>query len=403
MGVFKTYLMPFDESGNYTEFQEITRFTDQGGIGALKVDVDSTDYQLGVFRNSNFNISLNNRSGKFSDIDNIESLFRYKRADSQVKVTWRIQEKGPHAGVMRAGFCKIGEEVEVFKGLLNDDSFSSDLVSDNVKFSVLGFESTFLREKVPFADISNGDDYSEVMFALLNQTKITDLLTVDIANITPSLDQTIDAVAPLENKTVKEAMDLLLLATNSILYILNDTIYVKARTPSASVVHTFYGQASTLGPENAITISDIKNGLSRTFNFITWSEASPVGEDATSSLLYGIRKKELNLEFMTDNTKRQNLINNLITEFGMPKQEFTLKAPVTYKTLALNLLDKVQVDYPTVLVGDQIPICGVAEYGEAQLPDALWSFTVTTDDYYKIIAKTVNPKDQTIDFRLREI
>jgi len=76
-------------------------------------------------------------------------------------------------------------------------------------------------------------------------------------------------------------------------------------------------------------------------------------------------------------------------------------------------LDRVLIDYPTVYLPgeEEIPICGIAEWGDdvdgdpagALMPEALWSFSVSTDEPYKILSKKINTKNQSITFRLRRV
>jgi hypothetical protein len=52
--------------------------------------------------------------------------------------------------------------------------------------------------------------------------------------------------------------------------------------------------------------------------------------------------------------------------------------------------------------GDTIPICGLARYDVDYLPGAVWSFELSPDDFYKIISKKINRKNDEIIFTLRE-
>jgi hypothetical protein len=259
-----------------------------------------------------------------------------------------------------------------------------DLSKQEVSFTCLGRESIFQRTIVPFGTISNGDLYSEILYNILNQSDITELLTLDAANISCGVDNTIDSIASLQNKTVQEGLNKLLLASNSVLFIVDDTIYISPRTPSASVTFTFYGQGSASGSENIIDVKGIKNGLNRTFNYFTWKDTTLSSTDATSTLKYGIRKKEVDFEFTTDSLKQQDILDALADEFKLPKQEFDIYTPLTYESLAVTLLDKVSIDYPRVYVpgNNPLPLCGVVICGEAILPKALWSFDVLSTDYY---------------------
>lgn len=402
----KVYITPYQSDGTYGAEVDVTKYVEN--IGQISVDTDSSEYQIGVYRNSSVKLDLDNRSGKFSDISIYQSIFRYKRADAIVRITFLETDELPYCGTAICGTARLVEEVTVFEGLLSDESLTEEAGAERVSFTVLGFESLFAREVVPFSAIANGDLSSELIFACLNQTTITDLLTVDIANINPGLDLASDVVAGLEGKTVKESIDKLLLYSNSVLYVKNRTVYVTDRTATVAVMATFYGQASTLGAENIINVRNITNGKNRIFNYLTWSDSSAVFQDSTSVRLHGVRKKELGFDIFTDNLKQLAIEEELVTEFRFAKQELELQTPVTQEAIALNLLDRIRVDYPTVYVPSDfpLPICGTAvcgDAGSATLPRGLWSLQIPDSRRYKVLKKAFDFKSMVATFKLREI
>ena len=404
---WRVYINPFDDFGEYRGYIEVTKDVIMSSLGSISSALDNTAYDIGVFRVSNFKISLNNSNGVYSDVGNEESIFRYKRSESLIKITWEIEDfGGPFVGIAESEGGYLSEETTMFIGLLNDDSLVMDLSKQTVDFTCLGRESIFSKTILPFGSISNGDLYSEVLYALLNLPAITDLLTVDALNISCGCDQTIDSIAGFQNKTVTEGLNLMLLASNSVLYIKNDTVYVSPRDAGATVAFTFHGQGSNTGAENVYNISNIKNGLGKTFNFFTWKATALYSTDITSTLKYGSITKELDYEFCTDTTKRQSILDSLRDEFYAPKQEFDISTPLTYESLLVNLLDKVSINYPRVYVsvsGSGLPICGIAVCGSSVLPKALWDFAVADTDYYKVTGISLNILNSILTFSVRLI
>jgi hypothetical protein len=131
--------------------------------------------------------------------------------------------------------------------------------------------------------------------------------------------------------------------------------------------------------------------MNKTFNFWTWTDTALVQKDTSSISLYGTRKNEVSLDLLTDTTKRNNALSNLLAEYKDPKQELTLTVPVTYKNLELFILDRVEVDYPTVYrapTGALLPIYGVSVY---------------TDQDQKILERNIDMKRQLITFKLRDV
>lgn len=401
--LWRIYIKPFDDLGSYAaDWIDVSNDVDWKALGSIAQDLDNTEYDIGIYRNSNFKLQLNNSGGLYSDVGNQTSIFHYKRTDSLVRVTWQ-QGPMPVCGIAKTGQSTLTEEIDIFVGLLNDDSATMSIKTQKISFTVLGRESIFLRTIVPFGSISNGDLLSDVLYACLNQTKITTILTIDPANIEVGIDTEIDSIASLQNKTVQEGLNKLLLATNSVLYIEDDAVFIQPRTESVDFEYYFYGQASPNGPENVSLIENIKNGIARTFNFFTWKDTTNSVTNTDSSVKYGARKKEIDFEFITDTAKRDDIMEALLDEFGLPKQEFDLETPLNHQSIDIGLLAKVSVDYPTIYLGSNLPICGIAICGEAVLPIAKWDFRIDPLDGYKVIGRAINIKEATITFKLRAV
>lgn len=402
---WRVYIKPFDDNGNYADWVDVTGDTDLNAVSTISSDLDNTEYDIGVYRYSSFKLTLGNDHGRYSDVGSPKSIFRYKRSNSLVKVTWHPNEIEAIAGFTVAGAHLLGPVITMFTGLLSDESLAMDLDSQKLSFTVLGRESIFQKVIVPFADISDGQSIKSVIITLLDQPAITALLTVDSANINVGVDQNIDLKSSLENKTVQEALNNLLFASNSVLFIDGDAIKVAPRTATPAVQYTFYGQASEGGIENVQNIKAIKNGLAKTFNYISWKGVPLSDSDFTSVAKWGARKKEVDFEFYSNSTKRSNVLAAIKTEFAYPKQEFDLYTPLRYDNAEIGLLDRVSVDYPTVYysTGSDIPICGIATCGDAVLPRAKWLFTLDPDAHYKVIGRSIDPKNSLLKLKLREI
>lgn len=407
MSRFRVYIKPFNDAGEYeADFIDVSRDVLFSQMGDIRRKIDNDEYNVGVFKFDSINLAVRNEHGRFSDANLLGSIFKFKRADSLVKITWEFEDDGPYCGVAVAGDAFLSEEIEVFRGLLNDQSAQTDIKQQSLNFSVMGLESVFDRAIVPFSDISNGDLISAVILECLDQAIITNLLTVDAGNIALGLDQTIDVKDSLENKTVKQALDDLLLLSNSVLYIEDETVFVKSRTPGASIVKTYYGQASDIGIENIESISSIRSGINRTFNFWTWRETTLLAKSDSSIEVNGVRKKEIESEIITDTTKRQNILNSLRTEFSFPKMELEMSTYLDYDFFDITFFSKVNIDYPTVSfapINAAVPLYGVATYGEDFYPETLFSLILTELDEFKVIGFILSTKKQSYKLMLRGV
>ncbi len=408
MGRFRVYLKTFESAGVYqSEYTEIS--DDVLKLSNIKQNLDSSEYNVGVFRFASVKITLRNDVGKYLDSSSIRSIFPVKRQDSKIKVTFDENPKDLCVGFFYAGECgPLNDEVTIFEGLLTEITESSNIDEQEVSFDVLGFESIFDRVTVPYSSVGATDSISTVIETLLNQTEITDLLTVSGSNINPGLDQALDAKNDLENKTVKEALDSeeLLLLSSSVLRIENGAVLVTSREPTSETLFNFYGQASSLGAENILDVKGFRYGINRVFNFWSWDDTSLTATEPTSISTYGVRKKELSSDLITDTTKRQNILDQNRDDFGTPKIELTLTTKLDNETLALKLLDKVDIDYPTVFVaesGETLPVWGQVKWGGFKWPLGKWSLTLNQLTKFKIVARQINVRDETISFELREV
>src|SRR3990172_7774741 len=110
---FRVYLKPFDDEGIYAEdWMDVTDDVIFDGLGSIAVDLDNTEYDIGVYRNSNIKLTFKNANGKYSDVGDSQSLFRFKRSDTLCRLSWQHQEEAPYAGLAEAGSAVITEEVD---------------------------------------------------------------------------------------------------------------------------------------------------------------------------------------------------------------------------------------------------------------------------------------------------
>jgi len=400
----KVYINPFDDDGFYTEFIDVTK--DVVSVGSIKQQLDNTEYDVGVFRNSNVSLKMQNYSGRYSDVDeNIATIFRSRRSNSKVRITWQPGNDPLICGFFNAGYEILSEEITVFEGLLNDDGSNSDIQIQDVDFKILGYESVLDQMLVPFSSLG-AETLQTLTEKILDQSPFNQY--IDFGSLVIQNNDTVDTVAPLQNKTVKNVLRDILLATNSIFYIKNNEVYIKSRdaNPTPDPAFQFYGEASALGIENVIGITNFRSGLNKTFNFWTWKYTTLAAQDASSAGLYGIRKKEISIDIITNNTKRQNYLNANRTEFGSPRREFTIESFITPTILDLFLNDRVSADYPTLGVqdGKKVAIYDLPEgYDVDYYATELFMVQILQAERWKVLSRQLNLRNDTIEFEVREI
>lgn len=402
----KVYINPLDDTGAYSGFQEVTADVDFNSLTRISRKLDASDFDVGVFVNNSITLKLRNSHGEYSEPGEVRSIFGQKRNDSLVKIEWYPASDEPILGAAVIGTSVLGPAVEVFKGFLSDDNMQTDARTQDVSFTVRGMESLFDRVETNYASLSSGSTET-LIYDLLNQTGITTHLTVSSGNISLPDDQNTDTIADLENTTVKEALDDLLDAMNAVLYIESDTVYVQSRDASAATPVTFYGQAAADGIESVVSIKNIKSGRSKMFNYWTWEDTTLKSTSTSDIEDYGVKKKELGFSYYTNNTKRQAILDEHKTEFSAPKREMKVTVPATYDALDLQLLDRINVDYPSIYMPAEpeegLPLYGVAVYGTDKYPLSQWSLNLTTAENFKIIGIENTLKDNTVTLTVKEV
>ena len=102
----------------------------------------------------------------------------------------------------------------------------------------------------------------------------------------------------------------------------------------------------------------------------------------------------------------RNILDNLKTEFKLPKRELKLTTNLTYDSNSLEILSKVNINYPTVFFPSDenpLPIFGVSKFGEAKFPYGEWSLTLTESEYFKIIGIDISLRKEQVILNLREV
>lgn len=408
MGRVRVYIKPWNDSGigHAPDWIEVTDDVTAKGISQIKIQLDRSEFDLGTFRPSENSIMFRNTEGRYSDIGESASLFRFRRAGTLMKYTWDLALNLPYpiAGTTGPDGAFTSNEVDIYKGYIEDISATMDAKKQEIKFKVLGNESILDRVTVPFSLLSNGDQISDIVYAALNQDAVKEYFTVSLSNIVPGYDAVIDDVSGIENQTAQELISDLLFPGNSVLYIDGDEIKLTARTAGASVSYSFYGPGSSLGPENMMALFDIRNGLNRLANYILWRNSSILAEDATSVIQNGIFKKEVSYDGITTTATKQDIVEAIRDSFSTKKQEIKITTPMNYDTLALKILDRVEVDNPApVFSTTELPYYGIAEYGVAVYPNQIFAYTLDTSTNFMIIGKSIDALKEEISFQLREI
>lgn len=359
-------------------------------FGTIKKEIDNGDYDIGIYTFGDITLNMINHSRKFNSPVDPLSMFKFSRDKCKVDVIFYNTDNNNYSR---------------FSGIINDDATKLDFSTSIIKFKVLSLDSIFRQVPVAAGAIVAGDTFLTAIKKILNVPAITNTMTYSATNISVDYNGTIDDGEFFSDQTAKEALDDLLLASNSILFVANDkTVYVKPRTESA-VLFNLYGHGDKYGRENIIKITEFNSGLQRTFSSIKVNANTVVTSDSWVEQ-YGFRQKSISLDFITNGVTEEAIATKILGAFSVPKMELKISA-LTSAVENIELLDLVCVDYPYRLTPDQttgkLPIYGVAVYGTDYYPVSSGSFNILPNIKWKVISIEEDPVKFITTLKLRQV
>ncbi len=398
--VERVFITPLIQDDIYGTEIEVSDFVKIDGLSKIKRSIDSTDYSLGVYRFNDLRLKCENALGTFNENDS-RSIFSFTRDKAIVRVVvLKIEEIAPNE------FVTIAETQ--FEGLINDEATRQNLTNDVITFVALSKDSVFRTTQVPAGIITAGTLASAAMLSILSQPSITNILTIDESNINPEFDFVIDTPESLDNLEVKEALDLLLFASSSVLLLESDTVIIHGREkPGVSEDDALLlrGRGEISNNANIISISSYNTGKQRQFNSVRLNEVVTVSDD-DSVFVFGLRQIEFDLPMVNNTVTLQGIAENIAEEFRIPKIELKLRIP-TEELDGKDLLDLVRVDAPWLkkpLPGNFLPIYGVATYNDSitPYPEIQGSVQILNNIKFKIISIEDDPKTFITTLKLRQ-
>lgn len=362
-------------------------------IGNISFSLDPSAFDVGLFFSSKVTIFLENSRGRYSDINSSRSIWSgFSTRDGSI---FKLD----------CGYIdESSQEVSniAFQGVIKSKTVEED-GDDNIKFDVFGFEQVFADIKVQVGSLIPAMAQN-IIFSILDKPEITSIITVNLANINPDNNIFIDVPSVFNNESIKSVLSTILLATNSVAYVDNNKVlHVKARRETEAIILQLSSNSQIGLQDNIITIKKY-TGEARIFNVfktndnLFFSESSPDLQQ-----IYGVNIKEINLDLLTDSNTIQSVLDRLVTEFQVPKEEFEIETD--YLGDAIQLLDKVSLEvFPDVIdTGFPPPICGQAICGSAVLTDFYGAMVVYGDKVYKVLKITHDLKKMITKLYIRNV
>ena len=359
------------------------------GIGKIKQDVDNGDFDIGIFTYSNITLDIVNNNGKFNIPQDPRSMFFYSRDLTKVRIEF---------------FDNEGNNYTSFKGVINDDATKQNYTKKTVKFQILSYDSILKRVIVSAGSIPNGDTFKTAMTKILNRVEVLSLLNFDVSNLNLGLNLTVDDGSYFDNKTSRNAMNDLLLVSNSVLIIDNsDNILVKERTENINTPWELYNDGDLQGRENITVLKDFNTGMQRMFNSIKVNNVVSNEDDYIET--FNLNQKEYNFDFITNTDTATEIANTILKEFKAPKVELSVE--VSSKDFnSITLLDIVRYNHKSVLKPadgqSKLSFYDQAFYNVDHYNVEIRELHLSVQIKYKVISINKKPKDGKTILKIRQ-
>jgi hypothetical protein len=385
---YKVYMTPLVDSDVYGTEIEITEFVQAPALNSIKTNTDSDNNTIGDYLLGTISLTCTNYNGEFNE-DDPRSLFPFKRDDAKVRVVY---------------FDGLTDSSGSFKGLVTDEATKANEDNETVTIRVLALDSILRKVQVQGGLVDNGDLFSAAIKALLNVTAITSILTYDPANIEVDLDLTIDDSSAFTSISTWDAIRQLLIASNSVIYVDDETVKVSARDKNTGEISYFYGPGDTLDRENFIGIKEYNNGAHRIFNSVMVNDT--VYNDDTSVNWFGLKQKSFTFDFITDTDKETLIAKQLVNQFRYPKIEFMLTCS-TQLANQIEFFDTIGVSHPIrsrPYRTTDAALYGVGKYGTAGdvYPVSFGALQIPGRFAFQIIQRIENPSKFETTLKLRQ-
>lgn len=387
---YKVYMTPRTGEFSYGDEVEVSAEVLRTGVKTMKKSIDSSDFGVGIYYYGDITVKAVNKNGYLSDEMDGRSIFNYSRDLARVRITY-VDASG---------------EYTRFKGLINEEATRENFEKEELTFKVLSLDSVFRTLRVPGGLVSNNITASSAFDVILNRSKITSVLNYSASNINPSVNINIDVGSYFDNKSTREALNDLLLATNSVMIIdSGDNIIVKSRENSTiKNALSLYGPYDEKVRQNIISLKKYNRGIHRTFTSAKVNDS--VFTDIPFSLDYGYRQKGISLDFVTTESTELSIAESLVSEFKQPRLELEVEVE-TATAVNFDLLDNVSVNYPLRVKkydNSFLPVVGDTKIGDtdAPLPYTFGNNSVKPDVAFKIIEISENTKNFTTILKLRQ-
>lgn len=404
------------EDGSFESWVDVSKYVSEDSLSDISIDTNLDDFSVGVAKTSSFDLSILNDNGLFADESNVNSMFKHSRNGSLVRIEYFANHSSIKLGEAICGESVLGDtKVNIFEGII-DEIATRETASDNfVDMTILGKESIFDRVEKGVDDLNTSDTVRILIMNLLEKKEIKGVL--DIYSGRPywsiNVDFKFSSLEDFENAdTVQECLDIILRASNAILLMQDNVVYLHDRVATYDFKFEFFSPFVEGAVENIIEIENFSSGINRTFNL--WADESDTGyspvigavRSPASIEKYGVRKNSVDVKGL-DRATMLLCLTSYFDEFAQNKIEMDIKTPLNKDSILLKLFDKVRVNFPSEIIsaiqGEEPPRWDQFYWDESFFPFENVALTVDRDKPFKVQKIEYDLDNEIITLSLREV
>jgi hypothetical protein len=401
---YKVYMTPRNGLTTYGSEIDVSDRVSFDGVSNIRRAIDADDYDIGVYSYDDLEIKALNFDGYFNDEQDVRSIFKFGRDLTKVRVVFSQTEIDENS--------ETETTTITFRGLINEEASRLNTETNQIFFKVLSLDSVLRNTQVSGGTISEGMSASQAFEAILDVPKITAVLGVDAANINPGTDFTVSVGSDFDNNTVREALNKLLLASNSVMLIdSSQDIIIRDRAEDDDTsIKNLYGPFDIYGRQNVSKLLDYNTGRHRMFTSIVINGIEKT--DSAYAQAFGYRQKSTDLGFLDDNVDGGDIAiaevaQGLLDEFKTPKLECKIEVKTKY-VKDVDLLHRVALNWPLRIkpatTSSFFPVIGVTKIADTSspLPLTYGPISIPPNVAWKVIERVDNPKNFDTTLKLRQ-
>lgn len=318
-------------------------------VAAISKKIANNNYSFGIVTTGNVTIKLNSKNGQFDDENNSTSIFKgFIRHKSLIRIRDGFIDKYTDPN------NPINVYSTVFEGFIDVTATGTKVDDENLQQNLVCIDSlSFLLKEYTVSDMGSltSTNLNDLIYEILNRSEFTPFFTVDTGNINAGYNISSFDISQYEAQT-----QLLTLFENfsighSYFYVRDNIFYYSSITSGLSNI-------LTIGPKKLEKFSNYNNGIANIFEKLFWEEQPTITFTASPNKYN--RSKTINIKGATDNTQRQNLLDNIGANTKIQRKEFTISIPYY---MNINVMDIVTVTSPQIIPDDAF-IWGISRWGE---------------------------------------